>query len=129
MPDIRILKALKMTAAEWGQLPIDGDERANLRQKALDILAGICDPVQTREQMFVQVEQARVDALKNDHLTRAGFESAMVQQAQAFGEAVNELREKMKGSLELISNCSAEINALAGRLTEAEKTIVELKKG
>lgn len=96
MPDIRILKALKMTAAEWGQLPIDGDERANLRQKALDIIAGKCEPVQTREEMFVHVEQARIDALKEDHLTRAGFETAMVQQAKMFGEAVEDLREKNK---------------------------------
>ena len=96
MPDIRILKALKMTAAEWGQLPIDGDERANLRQKALNIISGNEPAVLTRTESFLAIEQARVDAMKDDHLTRAGFEAAMVQQAQMFGEAVEDLRTKNK---------------------------------
>lgn len=96
MPDIRILKALNMTPAEWGKLPIDGDERRLMREKAIAILDGKTEPIVTKEQSFIAREQAIADAQKSDVLTRSGFETAMVHQAQQFGYAVEDLREKNK---------------------------------
>lgn len=94
MPDPRILKALKMTPAEWGQVPITGNERDILRKKAAAIMAGTEPAIVDSEDSLRAREDAILKAKEQNVLSRSGFEDAMVQQAKFFGDAIELLREQ-----------------------------------
>lgn len=92
MPHPDILKVLKMTPQEWGQLPFHDETRQRLKEKAIAMLNGDEVPVNASSKAIV-IQQAILDAEKSGNVTAAGFEQAMIQQAKMFGEAVEELRQ------------------------------------
>lgn len=112
MPRPEILEALGMTAAEWGQLsPTDGTRTA-MTEKALRILKGEEPKISSAENRAIALIEADLKNEKEQTLTRAGFQEAMVQQAKFFGDAVAELREGYKQVYDVMVDYKKRIEAL-----------------
>lgn len=124
MPHPDILKALDMTPKQWGLLPIEGTERQELKQKALNIIAGQEAPVKRGDDQsrMLMIEQAKLDAEKKDVLTRAGFEDAMVQQARFFGDAVREMREKFKAVEDRVTTIANDLAVYCSTVPDNSQT-------
>jgi len=101
MPHPDILKVLDMTPQEWGKLPVHDDTRANLKAKAIAILNGDDVPVNTSSKA-ITIHKAMAEAEASGNITRAGFETAMIQQAKMFSEAVEQLRQQHVDMLAMI---------------------------
>jgi uncharacterized coiled-coil DUF342 family protein len=111
MPHPDILRVLNMTPQDWGKLPFHDDTRSRLREKAIAILKGDDVPVDASNKHIV-VEQAIVEAERASHLTKAGFDDAMIQQAKFYNEAIEMLRgemAKLRESMQIMKDWQAEI--------------------
>jgi hypothetical protein len=128
MPHPDILKVLDMTPAEWGKLPFHDDTRANLKARAIAILKGDEVPVNTSTKAIV-IHEASAAAEASGNITRAGFETAMIQQAKMFSEAVEDLRQKHVDMIEHIRIMEDSRADFTHIVLERLKAVEEIVKG
>ena len=112
MPHPDILRVLDMTAQEWGKLPFHDDTRQRLKEKAIAIIRGDDVPVVGASAKAVLIHEATAAAEASGNISRAGFETAMVQQAKMFSEAVEQLRVQWQELKESCKTMAAEIQEI-----------------